>query len=111
MLANKDATHLILRRSQVIGQMRDFLNRGGFTEVQTPVLSAGAGGAIARSFETTATEFSNKQLSLRVAPELWLKRLVLGGLERVFEIGTCFRNEGRLTTSIVNCLMTDFFRA
>lgn len=94
MLANQDATRTILRRSQIIGQMRDFLKRRGYVEVQTPVLSDGAGGAIARAFETSATEFSNKQLSLRVAPELWLKRLVLGGLDRVFEIGTCFRNEG-----------------
>ncbi len=94
MLANQDATHTLLRRSQVIGQMRDILNRAGFAEVQTPILSDGAGGATARSFETSATEFSNKQLSLRVAPELWLKRLILGGLDKVFEIGTCFRNEG-----------------
>ena len=94
MLANQDATHLILRRSQIVRQMREFLNLNGFAEVQTPVLSAGAGGAMARSFETTATEFSNKQLSLRIAPELWLKRLVLGGMDRIFEIGTCFRNEG-----------------
>ena len=111
MLADERVTHLILRRSQVISKMRDFLHRGGFTEVQTPVLSTGAGGAIARSFETSATEFSNKQLSLRVAPELWLKRLVLGGLERVFEIGTCFRNEGGLGTLEDNRLTADLFRA
>lgn len=94
MLANPQAGYVLLRRSQVIRQMRDFLNRGGFVEVQTPILSTRAGGAIARPFETSASEFSEKQLSLRVAPELWLKRLIVGGMDRIFEIGPCFRNEG-----------------
>lgn len=65
-------------------------------EVQTPILSTAAGGAVARSFETSATEFPEKQLSLRIAPELWLKRLILGGMDRIFEIGPCFRNEGQM---------------
>jgi lysyl-tRNA synthetase, class II len=94
MLANPQAAYVLLRRSQVIRQMRDFLNRGGFVEVQTPILSTRAGGAVARPFETSASEFSGKQLSLRVAPELWLKRLIVGGMDRIFEIGPCFRNEG-----------------
>jgi lysyl-tRNA synthetase, class II len=94
MLATQEPTRLLLRRSQIIRQMRDFLNLGGFTEVQTPILSAAAGGAIARSFQTSATEFAGKSLSLRIAPELWLKRLILGGMDRIFEIGPCFRNEG-----------------
>lgn len=64
-------------------------------EVETPVLADGAGGAIARSFKTSASEFPERELSMRIAPELWLKRLVLGGLDRIFEIGRCFRNEGR----------------
>lgn len=95
MLANYETTQLMLRRSEIVREMRQFLHIGGYTEVQTPVLSTGAGGAIAKSFETSATEFSEKRLSLRVAPELWLKRLVLGGMDRIFEIGPCFRNEGK----------------
>lgn len=94
MLANHEATQLIRRRSDVLQEMRTFLRGGGYSEVQTPILSSRAGGAIARPFETFATEFSERKLSLRVAPELWLKRLVLGGMDRIFEIGQCFRNEG-----------------
>ncbi len=53
-----------------------------------------ASGAVARAFGTTASEFPGKKIKLRIAPELWLKRLILGGMDRVFEIGSCFRNEG-----------------
>lgn len=63
-------------------------------EVDTPILSSDAGGAIAKPFRTSATEFPERQLSLRIAPELWLKRMVVGGFDRVFEIGPSFRNEG-----------------
>lgn len=63
-------------------------------EVSTPVLASTAGGAIARPFYTSATEFPERQLSLRIAPELWLKRFVVGGFDKVFEIGPSFRNEG-----------------
>jgi lysyl-tRNA synthetase class 2 len=66
-------------------------------EVSTPIIGSVAGGAIARPFHTTATEFSDRQLSLRIAPELWLKRLVVGGFDKVFEIGPSFRNEGTRT--------------
>ena len=74
--------------------LRQFLVDRNFMEVNTPIVGAVAGGAIARPFYTTATEFSNRQLSLRIAPELWLKRLVVGGFDKVFEIGPSFRNEG-----------------
>jgi lysyl-tRNA synthetase, class II len=94
MLANFETTQLLLRRSEILREMRRFLHHGGYTEVQTPILSTRSGGAAAKPFETSATEFSGKQLSLRVAPELWLKRLILGGMDRIFEIGSCFRNEG-----------------
>lgn len=63
-------------------------------EVNTPILGGSAGGAIARPFLTSATEFPERELSLRIAPELWLKRLVVGGFDKVFEIGSSFRNEG-----------------
>ena len=65
-------------------------------EVSTPIIGSVAGGAIARPFYTSATEFPDRQLSLRIAPELWLKRLVVGGFEKIFEIGPSFRNEGKL---------------
>lgn len=63
-------------------------------EVNTPILASKSGGAIAQPFVTSATEFPDRPLSLRIAPELWLKRLVVGGFDRVFEIGPSFRNEG-----------------
>jgi len=63
-------------------------------EVQTPILAEGAGGAVARPFQTSATEFPDRKIDLRIAPELWLKRMVIGGFDRVFEIGPSFRNEG-----------------
>lgn len=95
MLAHSWEFHEIVdRRSQLIRYMREWLQDAGYMEVQTPILSNSAGGAIARSFKTSATEFPDRKISLRVAPELWLKRLVLGGLPKVFEIGPCFRNEG-----------------
>ena len=81
-------------RAAIIRHIRDFLIESGHLEVQTPILAHEAGGAVARPFNTSATEFPDRQVSLRIAPELWLKRLVLGGLDRVFEIGPCFRNEG-----------------
>lgn len=67
-------------------------------EVSTPIIGYEAGGALARPFYTSATEFPRRQLSLRIAPELWLKRLVVGGFDKVFEIGPSFRNEGRFSS-------------
>jgi lysyl-tRNA synthetase class 2 len=95
LLTNQDAVATLVLRSEIIQKMRDFLRSESFIEVETPILAGSAGGASARPFETTATEFTNRKLSLRIAPELWLKRLIIGGMERVFEIGPCFRNEGK----------------
>ena len=81
-------------RARIIDFLRQYLAEDGHIEVQTPILADTAGGAIARPFTTTATEFQDRQISLRIAPELWLKRLVLGGFDKLFEIGPCFRNEG-----------------
>jgi lysyl-tRNA synthetase, class II len=81
-------------RSYLMNSIRSTLSNDGFLEVQTPILGGEAGGATARPFVTTASEFSDRRLSLRIAPELWLKRLVIGGLTQVFEIGPSFRNEG-----------------
>ena len=91
---SKKSAQVLLLRSDIIKHIRHFLEAEGFREVQTPILADEAGGAVARAFRTNATEFPERQISLRIAPELWLKRLVLGGLDKVFEIGPCFRNEG-----------------
>lgn len=94
MLIRHQASDTIRARSHIIQNIRNFLLNDQFLEVQTPIIADSAGGAIARPFTTVATEFSDKQLALRVAPEIWLKRLIIGGVDRVFEIGPAFRNEG-----------------
>ena len=94
MLSANNVVQTLKIRTEIIDGIRDFLKRRGQIEVQTPIIEADAGGAVARPFETTATEFPDRVLNLRIAPELWLKRLVVGGMERVFEIGPSFRNEG-----------------
>lgn len=94
-LLNPQLAETVQLRSEILKFLRQWLSDEGHTEVQTPVLADGAGGAVARPFHTSATEFQNRQIALRIAPELWLKRLIMGGFERVFEIGPSFRNEGR----------------
>jgi lysyl-tRNA synthetase class 2 len=84
----------------VITCIRQFLLADGHMEVQTPILAETAGGAAARPFLTSATEFTERKIALRIAPELWLKRLVVGGFDRVFEIGQSFRNEGKSFSSL-----------
>ena len=74
--------------------LREFLEAHDLIHVRTPMLSVGSGGATARPFMTLATEFPESQLSLRIAPEIFLKRLLVGGMEGVYEIGQAFRNEG-----------------
>lgn len=85
--------NIFKKRHQIIKYIRNFLDERDFIEVQTPVLSSNAGGAIARPFTTHHHEL-NVDLHLRIAPELYLKQLVIAGLERVYEIGSNFRNEG-----------------
>lgn len=95
LLINPSSREILLLRDLIIRNMREFFQQSlQCVEVQTPILAANAGGAVARPFATQATEFSHKELALRIAPELWLKRLVVAGLDRVFEIGPSFRNEG-----------------
>lgn len=95
LLTDQDAVNTLVLRSEIVREMRNFFTSESFIEVETPILAGAAGGASARPFETVATEFPNRKLSMRIAPELWLKRLIVGGLERVFEVGPCFRNEGK----------------
>lgn len=91
---NRRALQILQLRSSIITEIRKYLKGDGFVEVQTPILENSAGGAIARAFATKAVEFPDRHIELRTAPEIWLKRLVLGGFEKIFELGPCFRNEG-----------------
>lgn len=93
-LADPAIKDIIRARESIIQYLRQFFLDRSFMEVSTPIIGAVAGGAVARPFYTSATEFPERQLSLRIAPELWLKRLVVGGFDKVFEIGPSFRNEG-----------------
>jgi lysyl-tRNA synthetase class 2 len=93
LLVNEDARRIAIVRSRTVSAMRRFLDARGFLEVETPVLQPLYGGATARPFTTRHNTY-DQQLYLRIATELYLKRLVTGGLDRVYEIGHDFRNEG-----------------
>lgn len=93
LLMNKETKDVFEKRSAIIKNLRDFLSQHKFVEVETPILQLMYGGASARPFKTHLNAL-DVDLYLRVAPELYLKRLLVGGYERVFEIGRCFRNEG-----------------
>ncbi|KAI1408998.1 lysyl-tRNA synthetase [Hypoxylon sp. FL1857] len=111
LLVNRRTSDTIRLRSHVIRSMRAFFHKKEFLEVQTPILADHASGAAARPFLTSATEFPAKELALRIAPELWLKRLVIGGNDRVFEIGPSFRNESVDTTHNPEFTMCEFYCA
>ncbi len=93
LLMNPDSRDTFIKRSQIISSIRRYLDSQGFMEVETPMLVSNAGGAAARPFETHFNAL-NEDLKLRISLELYLKRLIVGGMERVYEIGRVFRNEG-----------------
>ena len=93
LIMNPEVKDTFIKRSKIISAVREYLAGQGFMEVETPMLVANAGGAAARPFETHFNAL-NEDLKLRISLELYLKRLIVGGLEKVYEIGRVFRNEG-----------------
>lgn len=93
LIFNEEVKEKFVLRSKIISEIRKFLEKEGFIEVETPILQPVYGGARAKPFKTFLNAFS-MEMFLRISPELYLKRLLIGGFEKIFEIGKCFRNEG-----------------
>jgi lysyl-tRNA synthetase class 2 len=110
LIVNPDARRIFETRSRVLASIRTFLNARGYLEVETPMMQPIAGGALARPFVTHHNTL-DMQLYLRIAPELYLKRLTVGGLERVYEINRNFRNEGISTQHNPEFTMLEFYQA
>ena len=110
MVANPDVAVAFRARSIIISALRSFLDGEGFVEVETPTLHSVVGGAAAHPFETHHNTL-DMNLFLRIAPELYLKRLLVGGFERVYEIGRCYRNEGVSTRHNPEFTMLEFYQA
>jgi lysyl-tRNA synthetase class 2 len=111
MVVNPHVLDVMVMRSKIISEMRRFIDGRGFFEVETPTLLHVAGGATARPFLTNVNALSGMQMTLRIATELNLKRLVVGGMERVYEIGRIFRNEGIDTTHNPEFTMLELYAA
>jgi len=110
LIAGADARELFVTRARIIATMRRYLDDAGFVEVETPVLQPLYGGALARPF-TTHHNALHRTLYLRIATELYLKRLIVGGLERVYELGKDFRNEGVSYKHNPEFTMLEFYEA
>lgn len=110
LIVNPDVRRVFQTRSRIISLIRRFMEERGFLEVETPMMQPQAGGAVARPFKTYHNALG-MSLYLRIAPELYLKRLVTGGLERVFEINRNFRNEGISTLHNPEFTMMEFYQA
>ena len=110
LIANPDVRKVFLARAKIVGSLRRQLESRGFVEVETPMLQSIYGGAAARPF-TTHHNTLDIDLYLRIAPELYLKRLVVGGLDRVYEINRNFRNEGISTQHNPEFTMLEFYQA
>ncbi|HEU5195793.1 MAG TPA: lysine--tRNA ligase, partial [Methylomirabilota bacterium] len=110
LVVNEDSRRIFRLRSRIIQAIRAFLDARGFTEVETPMMQPIPGGAIARPFKTYHNAL-DMELYLRIAPELYLKRLVVGGFERVYEISRVFRNEGVSTRHNPEFTILEFYQA
>jgi lysyl-tRNA synthetase class 2 len=110
LIANPEARELFISRARVVTEIRRFLDGEGFIEVETPVLQPQYGGALARPF-TTHFNALDRDFYLRIATELYLKRLIVGGLERVYELGKDFRNEGVDSTHNPEFTMVEWYEA
>src|SRR5262245_4558958 len=110
LIVNPEAREVFQVRSKVLSALREFLDSRGYLEVETPMMQPIAGGAMARPFRTHHNAL-DVDLFLRIAPELYLKRLVVGGLERVYEINRNFRNEGISTRHNPEFTMLEFYQA
>jgi lysyl-tRNA synthetase, class II len=110
LIANEESRELFVLRARIVTAVRRFLDAEGFIEVETPVLQPLYGGALARPF-TTHHNALDRDLYLRIATELYLKRLIVGGLERVYEVGKDFRNEGIDTTHNPEFTMIEWYEA
>jgi lysyl-tRNA synthetase, class II len=111
LIANPESYAVFIKRFKIISSLRLFLEKRNFIEVETPILSELSGGAVARPFKTRLRAQSDLQLNLRIAPELFLKRLVIGGFDRVFELGKQFRDEGIDSTHNPEFTSCEFYAA
>lgn len=111
LIVNPDVRDTMILRSRIIAETRTFIDGHGFYEVETPTLLHVAGGAAARPFFTHVNALSGEQMQMRIATELNLKRLIVGGMERVYEIGRIFRNEGIDTTHNPEFTMLELYAA
>ncbi|PIE06249.1 MAG: lysine--tRNA ligase, partial [Sorangium cellulosum] len=110
LVANAEARSIFRARTLVVRALRSFLDERGFLEVETPTMNALVGGAAAKPFKTKHNAF-DMELFMRIAPELYLKRLVVGGFERVYEVARCYRNEGLSTRHNPEFTMLEFYMA
>ncbi len=110
LMVNQDSKDVFIKRAKIIAYIRNFFNERDYIEVETPVMNTLASGATARPFRTHHNALS-MDLFLRIAPELPLKKLVVGGLERVYELGRVFRNEGISTSHNPEFSMIEFYQA
>ncbi len=110
LIANPEVKDIFMMRSKIVAGIRDFLNQRGFLEVETPMMHVIPGGAAGRPFKTHHNEYG-MELFLRIAPELYLKRLIVGGFEKIYEINRSFRNEGVSTRHNPEFTMLELYAA